>query len=444
MKATQCSFLLAQLALVLSPAAAAQTDSTREAPREKRRTPVVRVIEECSDAVVNISTTQVRQLMDDPFDISPFGGQQRVQSVGSGVLIHESGFIVTNAHVVARASDVRVTFHDMRTEPAEIFSVDAEHDLAILHVNLSEPAPSLRLGRSDDILVGETVVAIGNPLGLAHSVTSGIVSAVGRDLRVSDRVVYRGLIQTDTPINPGNSGGPLINVNSELIGINTAVRGDAQNVGFAIPVDRVWSLLPNLLDVERRRRVRFGLQVAGPEATVQRVGSGGPGQRAKIQPGDRVVRIDGAAVRDAIDYYVKLMSREPGEVIKLELLRAGKTVAAELKPEPLPLPDGRALLRELLGLEIDELSERERRWLELGSSSALRVESLDRGGPAAMEGIQRGDIIVRLNRSVVNGIRDAGLALEDVSPGERVLVEGLRVRNGVLYSWWTLLTAQKP
>ncbi|MFO0840383.1 MAG: trypsin-like peptidase domain-containing protein [Phycisphaerae bacterium] len=412
--------------------------------RESRRTPIVRVIEECRDAVVNISTTQVRQLMDEMFDFGPFGGQQRVQSVGSGVVIHESGFIITNAHVVARASDVRVTFADKQAEPAEIFSVDAEHDLAVLKVNADRPLKALKLGRSDDIMVGETVVAIGNPLGLQHSVTSGIVSAIDRDLRLNERVTYRGLIQTDTPINPGNSGGPLINVNSELIGINTAIRGDAQNVGFAIPVDRIWSLLPSLLDVEKRQRVRFGVRVGGPEAIVQQVVAGSPAERAKLQPKDRVVQLDGQPVRDAIDYYVKLLARQPGDAVKLALDRGGRTTSATLSLEPVPLPDGKKLAYELLGLDIGKLSDANRRRWELPDDVALTVDGLERGGAAGQEGIQRGDLLLRINRSQVTNIADVGLALESASPGDRVLVEGLRIRNGVLYSWWTVLTAQRP
>ena len=155
----------------------------------------------------------------------------------------------------------KVIFADGRELEAEIVAVDTEHDLTVLSVKTHEPIQAIKLGRSDDLMIGETVIAVGNPLGFQNTVTVGVVSALDRTLRFSDRVSYQGLIQTDASINPGNSGGPLLNINGELIGINTAIRGDAQNIGFAIPVDQLRALLPEILDIERLKRARIGMRL---------------------------------------------------------------------------------------------------------------------------------------------------------------------------------------
>ena len=440
--------------LLLLICAAGLVASVRAEPpqRQRRRSPVVEVFEECRNAVVNISTTSIQRvrvlrhgsLWDDVFDFGrPFIREQRVQSVGSGVLIHENGYVVTNAHVVAQTSDVRVIFADEREVEATIVSVDPEHDLAVLKVESNTPLPYVELGRSGDIMVGETVVAIGNPLGLQHTVTSGIVSALGRDLHFRQDVSYHGLIQTDAAINPGNSGGPLLNVDAELIGINTAIRGDAQNVGFAIPVDRLWALLPKMLDIERRQRVRFGLEVSGPEAEVTAVHPDSPAAGAGLHPGDRLVRFNKVPLRDGIDYYVHLLEQKPGETIRLEYVRGQKTLDAKVALQPIPPADGQELASALLGMELAPLSETLARRYRLPKNVGFVVERVARAGPADGAGIATGDVILRVNRLLVRSTGDLGLALETVNPGERVLLEGLDARTGT--EWYAITsTSRRP
>jgi serine protease Do len=420
-------------------------------PPDRRRTPVVEVVEQCRDAVVNISTTRVvrmRSLYGSPLDsIFDFGPprtrDQRIQSVGSGVVVHESGYIVTNAHVVSQASDVQVTFADKKTRPAEIVAVDSEHDLAVLKVNAPQPLKYAKLGRSSDIMIGETVVAIGNPLGLQHSVTAGIVSALDRDLQFSDDVTYKGLIQTDAPINPGNSGGPLLNLNGELIGINSAIRGDAQNIGFAIPVDRLWELLPKLLDIERRERVRFGADVSGIDARVVTVRKDSPAAAAGLQPGDRIVRFNDQPLRNGIDYYVHLLDQKPDSQVRLAVLRGPKTLDVSVPLQSIPLPDGRALATKLFGLELREISPDERRESELPDNVGLIVQAVTRASPADRAQIRPRDLILRLDRVPVAALKDVGLALEQTQPGERVYVEGLRLETDFPFFWTVTLQARR-
>jgi len=418
---------------------------------DRRRTPVVEAFEQCRDAVVNISTTRIVRMrslygspLDDIFDFGPPRARdRRIQSVGSGVVVHESGYIVTNAHVVSQASDVQVTFADKQTLPAAVVAVDPEHDLAVIKVNAPRPLKRAKLGRSADVMIGETVIAIGNPLGLQHTVTAGIVSALDRDLQFSDDVVYKGLIQTDAPINPGNSGGPLLNLNGELIGINSAIRGDAQNIGFAIPVDRLWELLPKLLDIERRERVRFGVDVSGTDARVVTVRKDSPAAAAGLLPGDRIVRFNGDPLRDGIDYYVHLLGQKPESNVKLAVERGSKTLDLSVPLQSVPLPDGRELAARLLGLDLAEVSSEQRRKNDLPDYVGLVVERVERGGPAERAQIRPRDFVLRIDRLPVAALKDAGLALEQMQPGERVHVEGLRLDADLPFFWTVTLQARR-
>ena len=422
--------------------------------RARRRTPIVEVFEANRDAVVNISTDRVqvvRALGYESLWDEIFGRprevplEQHVQSVGSGFVVHEDGYIVTNAHVVARTAEIRISFADKTTAPARIVSIDPEHDLAVLRAEVDRPLPYLRLARSDDLMIGETVIAIGNPLGLQHTVTSGIVSAVDRDLQFSRDVVYRGLIQTDAAINPGNSGGPLLNINGELIGVNTAIRGDAQNVGFAIPADRLWEMLPSMLDIERRQRVQFGLRVGGPQALVADVRAGSPAAAAGLHSGDRIRAFNGRPIRDAIDFYVRMLEERPGDKLELAYERGtrGVTDQARIELKEIPLPDGQKLTEELFGMKLIEFPDEIRKRYELPPDVGLFVDSVRRRSPADRVGIQPGDVISALSRTPVLTLEDAGLALEGVANGERVLVQGIRLDARPPFRWDVSLVAQK-
>ncbi len=435
------------VAAVLVPAAGV-VGADEPAPQH-RRTPVVAVFEQCRDAVVNISTTRLVRMrglgfdLPDIFDFGrPRGVNRRVQSVGSGVVVHERGYIVTNAHVVAQATDVQVTFADGTTRTADPVATDPEHDLAVLRVTTEKPLPRVKLGRSADILVGETVVAIGNPLGLQHTVTTGIVSALGRDLQFSEEVVYRGLIQTDAPINPGNSGGPLLNIDAELIGINSAIRGDAQNIGFAIPVDRLWELLPTLLDIEKRQRVRLGLAVSGADARVVTVRPASPAAEAGLGVGDRIVSFNDEPVRDGIDFYVHLLDQKPDARLTLGVQRGEQRLTLNARLQPVPPPDGRALALRLFGMTLETLPAETRRKYGLPADVGLVVTSVERGGPADRARIRPGDLIIQLGRTRVFDLEDVGNALEQTRAGDDVFVVGLRVEDDSMFQWYVTLPAR--
>lgn len=408
-----------------------------------RRTPIVDVVERCRDAVVNISTArtvQMRSLGRDPFEsFFDFGRprveRRRVESVGSGFVIHESGILVTNAHVVNQASDIRVLFADQKEFEAQLVAIDPRHDLAVLRINVGRPLPAINIGRSDDLMIGETVVAIGNPVGLGHTVTSGIISALNRDLDFGGRLELGGLIQTDSAINPGNSGGPLLNINGELIGVTTAIRGDAQNIGFAIAVDRIWDLLPQMLDVEKRERVAVGMRVNGSTSEISEVRPNTPAARAGLRPRDRVVSVDNRPIRNGIDYYVSLLNRNPGDTIKLEVQRDGRTVQAKLPIEPLPPPDGASLARRLLGVHVLRVPDQLLQENGVPRGAKLMVEAVDRGSSADRLGILRGDFLLAINRTPVQTLEELGIALENVQSGETVMLNGLRWATDEPFNW---------
>jgi serine protease Do len=421
---------------------------TEEERRRLRRSPVVDVFEQCKDAVVNISTTQIVEvrspfgvdgLFEDLFDFPAFpGGSRRYKTtaVGSGFVVHSSGYVVTNAHVVARTAERKVIFADKSEYDAEIVAADARRDLAVLKIDCDRPLKRIDLGSSDDLMVGETVVAIGNPLGLETTVTAGVVSALNRKLESRGEVALEGLIQTDASINPGNSGGPLLNVLGELVGVTTAIRGDAQNIGFAIPVDQLVGALPELLDVERRYRIVAGLDVSPfRDAAVRRVAAGGPAARAGVQVGDRLLSVNGKPLVGGFDYYIELLGRRAGEAVELLLERNGRSFRSEFALAALPKPDAARLTSEKLGLLLEPMTAALARKLGLAASRGFVVRRVEPGGPAAKAGVEAGDVVVGVGPYSPTSLDDVGLLLEEVKAGDVVPLRTLRFGRSILYQF---------
>jgi serine protease Do len=433
--------------VVASGLAPAQDVAAREAARQKRRTPVVAVFDACKDAVVNVSTTQriqVRGGFDDLeslFGRNAFafpGGDRTVEttSVGSGWVVHRSGYIVTNAHVVAQTAERKVVFSDGREFDAEIVGVDAENDLAVLKIVPDRALVELPLGRSDDLMVGETVIAIGNPLGLKHSVTSGVISATDRTLEVDKHPPFTGLIQTDASINPGNSGGPLLNILGELVGVNFAIRGDGQNIGFAIPVDRLATVLPSILDVERRYRFLAGMEVRpGGNPVLAAVTPQLPGAAAGLAAGDKLVTVGGQSVGKSIDYHVAMIGRKPGDRVSVVFERDGKKYQTEVSLAEKPKPDGAALAKTKLGLEFEPLDERLADELRLRKKNRLMVVAVEQGSFAERAGLKRGDILMAMEGAEISSLDDLGLLLETARTGKIVRVAIRRIsERGIFQS----------
>lgn len=415
-----------------------------------RRTPVVKVYEQAHEAVVNIAGEQVISSSAWPGyqwpDIFDFGGpryQRQVAVLGSGMVVHEDGYVITNAHVVKDSGKIKVVFSDGSEYQAQIISGDESKDLAVLKIQADKKLPFIHLGRSDDLMIGETVVAIGNPYGYANTVTSGVVSAVGRDIQVAEGFWLRGLIQTDASINPGNSGGPLLNINSDLIGVNTAVRAEAENIGFAIPVDMLVDNLSHMLMPEKLRRVRLGLIVGRMKKigrfsglVVDSVSTASPADQKGISPSDLIIEIDGHKLTSVIDFYVKLMGKEIGEPIRVTYVKPAdsslRSRTVELTMKARPLPDGRMLVKGFFQMEVSELTDRVAR--KFGFQNAypiLIITDTERDGMAQKVGLEAGDLILQINNATVRNIRELSLEMEKINEGDAVEIEIMRIRVGI-------------
>lgn len=411
--------------------------ATASADEALRRGPVVRAVEKTGPAVVNISTERIIVRRDPFFDplfeeffgrISPPERRVKTTSLGSGVLIDPEGYLLTNEHVIRKASQIHVTLADGTACEAALIAADRGADLALCKVSGPKALPCVSLDTATGLLIGETAIALGNPFGLENTVTVGVVSAKNRALMSDGRVAYRDLIQTDASINPGNSGGPLLNLDGELIGVNTAIYSQAEGIGFAIPVSRVRAVLRDLMD-PRRQGGWTGLVLdveAGARLAVTAVDPGSPADRAGVKPGDAVHAIAG---REAPGFFgcLRILSRvRPGQSLPLGVQRNGLAQALVLKIAPPPRPTAERLLRERLGLAVQSLTPELAAGLDLEVDRGCAVTEVLPAGPAARAGIEPGDVILRLGRQAVQSPAGLGAALEGLAPGEETALQVVR------------------
>ncbi|MDX8412115.1 MAG: DegQ family serine endoprotease [Mariprofundaceae bacterium] len=344
-------------------------------------------------------------------------------SLGSGFLISEEGYVVTNNHVVENADEIIVTASDGNEYEAELVGTDAKLDLALLKIDSNGIKP-VKLGDSDALRVGEWVVAIGNPFGLEQTVTAGIVSAKGRVIGAGP---YDDFIQTDASINPGNSGGPLFNSKGEVIGINTAIisrSGGNVGIGFAIPIKLAKPVLDELRATGRVSRARLGVYIEDvskdvmkamdlPDtngALVRRVESGSAAAKAGIEAGDVIIAIDGETIKRVHDLPIRVASHKPGDKVKIKLIRDGKRktliVTVEAMPEDEVVARAGDKSRAKLGLALSDLTEELAEELGSKRKKGVVVRRVMAGSPADRAGIEQGDIIFRVNRQSVSNTKD--------------------------------------
>jgi serine protease Do len=355
------------------------------------------------------------------------------QNVGSGIVIHPSGYVITNAHGVERVVSPVVVLSDGQKHPAELVASSSTEDVALLKIEAGRRLSAARLGASGDVMIGETVIVIGHPHGLMHTCTTGILSAVGRTTSLSDRnnLTLQGLIQTDAAINPGSSGGPWFNVVGEVMGMTVSKKGGADNISFAIPIATIRKLLPGMLDVERRYGLMTGLTLAeaGP-CRVAAVQPGSPAERAGVQLGDVITQVVDLPISDAVDCQFALVDRKPGETLDLDLMRQEEPVHITMTLEQRPKPDAVALASRKLGLGVAPLEPSRPGKMLLRVAQGILVTAVE---PSLYENVEHrpaaGDVLARINKIRPRDLDHLGLLLDKLQPGDQVTMVLVRHVN---------------
>lgn len=359
------------------------------------------------------------------------------RSLGSGFIIDRDGYILTNNHVVEKAQSIKVKLSDEKEYDAKVVGRDPKTDIALIKINTRQNLPIAPLGDSDSLEVGDWLIAIGNPFGLEHTVTAGIVSAKGRVIGAGP---YDDFIQTDASINPGNSGGPLFNLNGEVVGINTAIISGGQGIGFAIPINVAKELLPQLKTKGRVVRGWLGvmIQKVTPEiakgfglkesegALVSDVMEGSPAEKAGIKRGDVIVSYNGKRIKE-MDQLPKLVgTTEVGKKVKIGLIRDGKQITVEAvieeqKDEEMRLSKGPEVQKDF-GLVVQEITPEIAQHLELKDRKGVIVTDVQPGSLAAEADIRSGDIIKEINRRPIRNMADFKEAMKKANVKEGIVM----------------------
>ncbi len=426
------------------------------------------VAEKVGPAVVNITTRQVsgdeqprsERSFDDFFGRF-FGGTlppQRRQSLGSGVIIDPNGYILTNNHVIERADEIEVQLSNEAVYEAEVVGTDPATDLAVIRIEADDLLPAAPLGDSKRMAVGEWVLAMGNPFGFGHTITAGIISAKGRDIRQGP---YDNFIQTDAAINPGNSGGPLVNMNAEVIGINSNIvtsGGGNMGIGFAIPsnlASKIYSQLVehgsvvrgwlgvSIQDLSPQLARNFGLEGKQGAVVGEILGDDSPAAKAGLEAGDVIVAIDGQAV-ESNSHLVNLVADfRPGESVGVEYYRDGKLLSTRVilgqRDDPAVAQQGRSAgesERGRLGVTAQDLTPQLASQIGSTSQSGVVLMSVDPDGPAAKAGLRRRDIIFEADRQTIRGIDELERVISEVPRGGDLLLRVERVGRGTSSFLW--------
>jgi serine protease Do len=413
---------------------------------------------------------------DNPFGgMNPFGDMvpnmpqhpRRAQGLGSGFVVDHNGYILTNNHVVENAIRIQVTLPGDKTQyPAKLIGTDPELDLAVLKIDAGKQLTPVHIGNSDAIEVGDWAVAIGSPFGLDQTMTAGIISAKGRDLGERDHQLQR-FLQTDAAINRGNSGGPLLNINGEVIGINTMIvsgSGNFEGIGFALPINLAVNSYNQIIKSGKVSRGAIGIQFAREEnasllkaygATsgvfVQQVTPGGPAGKAGMQASDIIVGINGQSVKDGDQLVQTISAAQPGDKVELKVLRDGKPIEVSVKigdraeivadnasggKESAEGGEGETT-HARLGVNVQNLTDSDREQLGLKAGGVV-IASVEPGSFAEDIGLQKGDVLVEINRHHVTSGADVRNIMQSAKPGEAMAFKLMRNAGG---NWTSVFAA---
>lgn len=406
------------------------------AEKYNRENAVVKTVRRVGPTVVNISSEYEVQQQSNPFnsfgrdplfdsffrDFFDHGYNRREKqtNLGSGVIIDgRRGFILTNAHVITRAGTITVTLMDERQFKARVVGADPDSDLAVLKIDSKGTLPDIQMSRSDDLLIGETVIAIGNPFGFSHTVSTGVISAINRSVRTDSRT-FHDFIQIDAPINPGNSGGPLLNINGDLIGINTAIYADARGIGFAIPINKARRIVADLIAYGEVIQAWIGLLVqdlnrqlieyykipSGKGVIVESVTAKGPADRAGIKTGDIITKINNRPVPSNSAFQDIMRGVSAGQTIRVHLKHRDKFLSVSVNAKVFPPEQALDLAKRLLGVSVEKLSAETRRQYRIPADSGVVITELRNGTYLARIGAGPGDVIRQIDDFEINNVED--------------------------------------
>ena len=421
------------------------------AQKLNRETPVVLAVRKVSPAVVNVSSVYEVRKRTGPFSgfgLNPFFEEffkdffdprferrQQYTSLGSGVIIDgEKGLILTNAHVIQKTATIKVMLQDEREFEAKIVGADPDSDLAVLKIDSKNKLPDVTMGNSDDLMIGETVIAIGNPFGFSHTVTTGVVSALDRSVRTEDRV-YHDFIQIDASINPGNSGGPLLNINGDLIGINTAIYAKAQGIGFAIPISKARKIISDLIQYGEVKQAWIGiivqnmdeklagyLKVGGKKGViVTKVEAHSPAEYAGVQESDIILSIGKKRVDSADDYETATKILTAGDTLQMEVWRDGRKKNVTIKTRLFPLELAEDLAVKLLGVNVDDLTTKNRQIYGISAGEGVVIAQIKQASYLARIGAEPGDVIRQID----------DYAIQDKEDFKKAIIK-FRLKNSVV------------
>lgn len=392
------------------------------AASDVRKTPLVRAIERAKTSVVNIHSEKTARTDDSLFGS---GKNRKVNGMGTGIVVDSRGYIVTNHHVIDGVDSLRVTMLDGSTFTARVISSNQSEDLAIIKINPAKKLTVMPPGTSSDLMLGETVIAVGNAFGYEHTVTSGIISSLSRDVEVNEKQSYKNLIQTDASINPGNSGGPLLNLDGEVVGINVAIRAGAQRIGFAIPIDDARKIIADLISTELLDHTYHGIlandikQGDKQMLVLNKPIENSPAELSGLKKDDIVMKAGSVNVVDRADLERAFMGHKAGDTIDLLIRREDKTQTVQITladittvarhTTPVSAPIVRAQNNEisndptlektwdLLGIRISTLPDSQKHMINSRYEGGMLIEEVRPKSPAAMNGMRRGDILVGLH-----------------------------------------------